>query len=78
MTMGRIKDWAKCVDCGARRQVRHKEWIRASRPRCLSCGGIIEPSETAAEEHAAHRAAEKDDQVKRDMKTGRDKMKGRR
>jgi hypothetical protein len=75
--MGRIKDWAKCLDCGARRLVRHKEWIRASRPRCLACGGPIEPSGKAADEHASHYDAEKDDRAKRDRKTGRDKVKPR-
>jgi hypothetical protein len=69
--MGRIRDWAKCLECGERRMVSHKEWIRASRPRCLRCGGTIEPSDTAADEHAAHSNALKDDQSKRDRKTGR-------
>lgn len=75
--MGRMKDWAKCLDCGERRIVRHKEWIRAARPRCLRCGGPVEPSETAASEHAAHHDGRKADQALRDKKTGRDRLKAR-
>ena len=69
--MGRLRDWAQCLDCGSRRLVSHKEWIRASRPRCLACGGPIEPSAAAADEHAEHNTALRDDQSKRDQKTGR-------
>jgi len=69
--MGRRKDWAKCLSCGSRRLVEHKEWIRASRPRCRACGGAIELSTTAADEQAAHTDAQKEDQARRDVKTGR-------
>lgn len=69
--MGIRKDWARCLNCGARRLVEHKEWIRRSRPRCLACGGAIEISSTAAKEHAEHTDAKKADQDKRDIQTGR-------
>jgi hypothetical protein len=59
--MGQYKDWAKCLDCNERRMVTKKEWLRASRPRCYRCGGPVEPSAKAADEHAtghdAHEAA---------------------
>ena len=71
--MGRYKDWAKCLDCGERRMVSRKEWIRAARPRCRACGGPVEPSDTAANEHVAHYEAEKVDQILRDAKTNRKK-----
>jgi len=71
LVMGRIRDWAKCLDCGERRMVSHKEWIRASRPRCRACGGPVEPSDAAADEHASHYEAEKVDQHRRDVKTNR-------
>lgn len=57
--MGRMKDLAKCRDCGTRRQVWHIEWIRAARPRCRACGGPLQQSEASAKEHAAHRDAKK-------------------
>jgi len=69
--MGRMKDWAKCLDCGERRIVYHKEWIRAARPRCLRCGGPIEPSKAAAKEHTVHYDGKKDIEVLRDRKMGR-------
>lgn len=49
--MGVHWDWATCLDCGKRRTVKHREWIRASRPRCLACGGPVEPSEAAKDDH---------------------------
>lgn len=49
--MGRKYDIATCRDCGAHRRVDHREWIRASRPRCLACGGPVEASNQAANEH---------------------------
>ena len=54
--MGRMWDIAVCLNsrCGERRRVYHREWIRASRPRCLGCGGPIEPSSSASEEHVEH------------------------
>lgn len=58
--MGRMRDWAKCVDCGSRRQVKHKEWIRASQPRCYACGGRVEPSDDAKDEHAEHHDASRE------------------
>jgi len=66
--MGRIKDIAQCVECGVRRAVEHKEWIRAAQPRCFACGGRLEPSLSAHEEHVAHADAQKADQHKRDVK----------
>jgi thioredoxin reductase len=72
--MGRMRDLATCLDCGERRLVSHKEWIRASRPRCFACGGTVEPSSQAAiSEHASHVAAQKADQSVRDAKTNRTK-----
>ena len=49
--MGRRYDIGECVDCGNKNRVLHKEWGRASPPRCSACGGRLEPSETAKEEH---------------------------
>lgn len=69
--MGATKDLAMCVDCGVRRIVRHKEWIRASQPRCRACGGRLEMSATAYDDHVAHNDALKDDRHKRDLKTNR-------
>ena len=69
--MGIRRDWAKCTSCGARRLVAHREWIRASRPRCLKCGGPIEISADAADEHAAHHDGLKEDRALRDQKTNR-------
>jgi len=52
--MGAQYDFATCVDCGARRKVRKKEWIRSAQPRCYACGGRVEPSAQAAVEHIYH------------------------
>jgi len=71
--MGRMRDWAKCVDCGSRRQVVHKEWIRAARPRCFACGGLVEPSDQAKDEHAEHHDGMKSSKVLLDKKMGRKK-----
>lgn len=53
--MGYHYDYGVCRDCGKKRRVRHVEWIRASRPKCRACGGGLDPSMTASDEHAAHR-----------------------
>jgi uncharacterized protein with PIN domain len=71
--MGRYRDLGRCVDCGEARMVKHNEWIRASRPRCYGCGGSLEPSDTAADEHVDHNAALTEDRAIRDRKTGRTK-----
>lgn len=55
--MGRQFDVAVCLDCKTHRRVYHREWIRASRPRCLKCGGPVEISNMAREEHLAHQEA---------------------
>ena len=55
--MGQYSDFANCLDCGAKRKVTHKEWIRAARPRCRACGGPLEASQAASKEHAKHGAA---------------------
>ena len=52
--MGQRYDIGECLDCGERRRVYHKEWIRASSPRCLGCGGRVEPSVRASKEHVKH------------------------
>mgnify|MGYP003138031276 CR=1 len=52
--MGQYYDIGKCVDCGECRKVYHREWIRASSPRCLGCGGRVEPSAMAGKEHVKH------------------------
>ncbi len=52
--MGINHDFGTCLDCKARRKVRHHEWIRAARPRCYTCGGSLEPSAMASGEHVAH------------------------
>ena len=64
--MGQFKDKAHCVDCGAERVVKHREWIRASQPRCYSCGGRVERSAAAAEEHVAHADAKRASDAKAD------------
>lgn len=52
--MGRFRDWATCLRCGKRRLVNHREWIKAAGARCLDCGGPLEPSSVASEEHVTH------------------------
>ena len=49
--MGTHYDLGVCLDCGARRRVRHREWGHASKPRCRKCGGTLVPSATAVAEH---------------------------
>lgn len=34
---------AVCRDCGHKQEVARKEWDRAARPRCLACGGLVDP-----------------------------------
>lgn len=53
-----MKVVAECLDCGAKRQVSSKEWIRAARPRCYDCGGPVEPSESARERYLLHTTAQ--------------------
>ena len=69
--MGHRRDWATCLDCGERRMVPHREWIRASRPRCLGCGGPLEVSTTAADEQARHLDAKLKSNARRDKMTNR-------
>lgn len=56
--MGVIRDLATCLDCGNRQTVRKREWIRASRPRCVACGGPVEPSVPARDDMARHNDAQ--------------------
>ena len=49
--MGKFWDIATCLNCGERRRVYRREWIRAARPRCLACGGPVEPSKPAKSQH---------------------------
>lgn len=69
--MGQYWDIGKCRDCGKQRKVKHKEWIRAAAPRCYDCGGGLDPSEPAQEEHAGHH-----DEVKQRELDGRQKSSG--
>lgn len=69
--MGQFKDWAVCLDCGERRIVKHREWIRASRPRCLRCGGPIEPSSDAQNDMARHAEAKTEYTARLDRATNR-------
>jgi|GEM_PF-6186645 len=69
--MGQYRDWATCLDCLAREQVKKKAWNRASKPRCKACGGILEPSPKAREEMMSHGDAQKEEQIRRDKKTNR-------
>jgi len=52
--MGYRYDYGECLDCGERRRVYHREWIRAASPRCRGCGGRLEPSKQASKEHVKH------------------------
>ena len=52
--MGSRYDMAGCVECGSRRRVYHREWLRASAPRCRACGGRVEESSAARKEHTTH------------------------
>jgi uncharacterized protein with PIN domain len=61
--MGVKYDIGECCRCSKRRRVAHKEWIRASRPRCLECGGPLEPSAMATEEHVSHQDAKSERKV---------------
>jgi NAD-dependent SIR2 family protein deacetylase len=53
--MGTKYDLGECVDCHQRQRVRHLEWVRAAAPRCRNCGGRLEPSAVAYEEHLQRR-----------------------
>jgi hypothetical protein len=52
--MGAKWDMGTCADCGLMRRVSHREWLRASQPRCRACGGRLEISSRARHEHKAH------------------------
>ena len=67
--MGILKDLATCLLCNHKQMVKHREWIRASRPRCVACGGAIEQSAVSRDEHAAHRDAKYERDVMCDAKT---------
>jgi hypothetical protein len=69
--MGRFSDFATCLDCGTKRKVSHKEWIRAARPRCRACGGPIEISQAASDQHAEHDAAKIEADAIKKIKTNR-------
>ena len=49
--MGNKGDIAKCRDCGNRRLVLKREWLRAARPRCTACGGPLENSYAARKQN---------------------------
>ncbi len=53
--MGHKYDMGTCCSCGTKRIVTHKEWIRASRPRCYECGGPLEQSAQSYREHVTHK-----------------------
>ena len=52
--MGIKYDIGICQDCGKRRKVKHREWIRKNRPRCLDCGGYLVHSRSANSDHIDH------------------------
>lgn len=64
--MGVRYDWAKCCNCGQRCQVKKKLWLRAARPRCMTCGGPLEQSEAARDGDIVHNG--KRDEIKRQRK----------
>lgn len=39
------QDSFRCLDCGTLRYVNRREWYRASRPRCLKCGGALDDTD---------------------------------
>lgn len=53
--MGIRSDWAQCCSCGKRTMIKKKLWLRASRPRCMECGGPLEQSEAARQGDIVHR-----------------------
>ena len=36
--------WATCRDCGTRQVIPWKDFARAAPPRCVACGGLVDPS----------------------------------
>jgi len=54
-----------CQDCGNRQRVSHREWIRASRPRCQACGGSLQKSEAAQINDINHKEALKETNIRR-------------
>jgi hypothetical protein len=62
-------DFGVCRDCGLKTKVNHKEWMRAAIPRCRACGGSLEESNAAGDEHLDFSlvAKEQREQLKRKM-----------
>jgi len=55
-----------CLDCNARQKVHHREWIRASRPRCSSCGGTLQKSDAALNNDRRHHQKKEEKLVAQD------------
>lgn len=71
--MGHHYDIGTCDDCGTRRKVLHREWIRAARPRCPACGGYLDVSAMASDEHVTHEdAARAFPKYRRRFRNGKD------
>ena len=67
--MGFKWDIGKCCDCGKFEKVYHREWTRASRPKCIACGGRLDPSEQATKEHAKFADVRKESRAAHKKKT---------
>lgn len=67
--MGLKRDLATCLSCNHKQMVNHREWIRASRPRCVACGGAMEKSAAAHDDEKRHQGMKQDSDAMRDEKT---------
>jgi len=59
MTRTNSRNIGVCRDCGHRQNVWRREWLRAKSPRCVACGGVLEPCK-AAKKKLAHAQVEHD------------------
>ena len=70
--MGILHDIGTCADCGVRRIVKHREWIRAASPRCYACGGRLLESMASHDEHVAGQDAKRKQHALIDRKMKKD------
>jgi transposase-like protein len=67
--MGIKRDLATCLSCDHKQMVKHHEWIRASRPRCVACGGAVEQSTASRMEQAVQRDEKRERNARFDKNT---------